>query len=173
MNKLTVKNMMYIALLAGITIVATFINITIPLGGGAGALVHFGTAIATISTFVFGKRIGMISSTLGMTIFDIIGGWAIWAPGTFLARLLYGLILGKIVYSSSNKLRSKRYQSLGIIIGGIVMSLIYYLWEVLLYHNPIVALGSLPANILQVIFALAIGIPVSIILNKNVRIEKY
>jgi len=171
--KLSVKNMVYIALLAAITIVATFINLTIPVGGAGGALVHFGTAVAAISILVFGKRTGTIASTLGMSLFDLFGGWAVWLPGTFLARLMFGWILGFFAYNKDGRLRSKRYQALGIILGGVVMSFIYYIWEVFLYHQPIVALGSIPANVLQFVFALVIAIPVSIVLNSNNQIKKY
>jgi uncharacterized membrane protein len=173
MKKLSVLNIVYIGLLAAITIVATFIGITIPIGGGAGALVHFGTAVATISLLVFGKRTGTYSSTIGMSLFDLMGGWATWMPGTFIARLAYGYLVGKFSYDKKNNLRSTKFQIIGITLGGIALIIIYYIWEVILYQQPIAALGSIPANVLQVVFAIVVGIPVANLLNRNMKIEKY
>lgn len=170
---LTVKRIVYIGLLTALTIVATFINIVLPVGGGSGALFHLGTAVSVMSVLVFGKRVGTYSGTLGMTLFDIIGGWAIWAPGTFVARFLLGSTLGFFAYDKNGKLKGFSYQVLGVVMGGVLMVLVYYIWEVILYHQPIVALGSVPANVLQFATGIVIGIPAATILNKSLRIEKY
>ncbi|WP_423362864.1 ECF transporter S component [Mycoplasma sp. P36-A1] len=171
--KFTVKNIVYIGLLTSLTIVATFIGFTIPLYGSNGALMHFGTAVSVVSVLVFGKKTGTISGTLGMTLFDIIGGWASWAPGTFFSRLGLGYILGKFSYDKNDKLRNTSYQMIGLFIGGLWMCFIYYVWEVILYHQPIVALGSIPANVIQIASGFLIGIPIAKVLNKSLKIDRF
>ena len=170
--KFSVTQIVYIGLLSALTIIGTFINFILPLGS-QGTLVHLGTAISVIAVLVFGKKVGTISSTLGMTLFDIFGGWFIWAPGTLIARLGFGYLLAKFALDKSNNVRSFYHQFLGLIIGGIFMVFIYYIWEVILYGNWIIALSSIPANVLQIAIAFVVGFPASSIFNKANKVDKY
>lgn len=170
--KFNVTQIVYIGLLTALTIIGTFINFILPLGS-QGTLVHLGTAVSIIAILVFGKRVGTISSTLGMTIFDITGGWLIWAPGTFIARLGFGYIFSVFALDKQNIEKSFLMQVIGLTLGGLFMIFIYYIWEVLLYGNWIIALNSIPANILQVLIAFAVGFPASKLFNKAIKIDKY
>ena len=38
-----------------------------------------------------------------MGLFDIVGGWLIWAPTTIISRALQGFIVGKIAWSKGHK----------------------------------------------------------------------
>lgn len=164
--KFSTKDIVYVGLLSCLVIIATFINIIIPLGGGQGALLHFGTTVSVIAVLVFGRRIGTLSGAIGMTLFDILGGWAIWAPATLISRLGLGYILGTLAFSNHRKANNWWYNFLGVILGGIFMIAIYYIYEVILYSNWIVALGSIPANALQLVLAIVVGFPLSFVLKK-------
>lgn len=170
--KFSVTQIVYIGLLTALTIIGTFINFILPLGS-QGTLVHLGTTVSLIAILVFGKRVGTISSTLGMTIFDIIGGWLIWAPGTFIARLGFGYLFAKLALDKNNNERDFIVQLVGLIIGGAFMIFVYYIWEVILYGNWIIALSSIPANILQIVIAFAVGFPASKLFNKAIKVDKY
>ena len=68
---------MFIALV----IVATFINVPFP--GAVGGLVHLGTLMMLIIALRFGRYYGALAGGIGMALFDVLSGWALWAPGTF------------------------------------------------------------------------------------------
>ena len=63
-------------------IATRFINIRLPLAS-TGGLVHLGNTMLFISAIVFGKRKDAIAGALGMGLFDLLLGWQIWAPFTF------------------------------------------------------------------------------------------
>ena len=114
---------MFIALVTA----TTFINIPYP--GSAGGLMHLGTLMLFIIALKFGKYYGAISGGIGMFIFDVLGGWMSWAPGTLVVRLIMGFVVGWIAESKLGQGKNIYKNILGIIVGGLVMIVGYYLYE--------------------------------------------
>jgi uncharacterized membrane protein len=168
-NKFKTKDMVETALLTALIFVATsFINIKLPIAANGG-LVHLGTAMMVIAAVVFGKEKGAIAAAIGMGIFDLSSGWALWAPFTFVIRGIMGYILGGIAYSNNKKGESVIVNTIAVILSGAWMIAGYYLTEVILYGNWIAPIASIPGDITQIIMALIIGIPMSKILKKYVK----
>lgn len=90
------------AILIALVFIATFINIKLPIMA-KGGLVHLGTAMLFTIAILFGPKKGAIAGAFGMGLFDIFGGWLIWAPITIVARFFQGFIVGKIAYMSGKK----------------------------------------------------------------------
>ena len=87
------------AILATLVLVSTlFINIKLPIGQGG--LIHLGTSMLFITAILFGPKKGALAGAIGMGLFDVLGGWLIWAPITIVARALQGFIVGKIAWSN-------------------------------------------------------------------------
>lgn len=114
---------MFIALVTA----TTFINIPYP--GSAGGLMHLGTLMLFIIALKFGKYYGAMAGGIGMFIFDVLGGWMSWAPGTLVVRLLMGFVVGYIAQSSLGQGKSLFRNVLAIIAGGFVMIIGYYFYE--------------------------------------------
>ncbi|AIO19601.1 hypothetical protein KQ51_01727 [Candidatus Izimaplasma bacterium HR1] len=144
-----VASAMFIALV----VVATFINVPFP--GAAGGLVHLGTLMMLIIAMRFGKHYGALAGGIGMTIFDVLGGWLAWAPGTFVVRLLIGFVVGLIAHDS--KLGQGKNILKNIVawtIGLVIMVVGYYLYEAIFITTFEAALLSIWGNILQFIIGL-------------------
>lgn len=154
-----------VGILSAIVIIATFINVTLPLSS-KGGLVHLGTPVAVICILVYGRKIGTLSSTIGMTLFDILAGYAIWAPITFVARLGFGYILGTVAFSKGRNADSLVFNIIGIVLAGLYMIVAYYIGEALIISSWIVALPSIIGDTIQVVFAIIVGLPVAKILKK-------
>jgi len=168
-SKFKTKDMVETALLTALIFVATsFINIKLPIAANGG-LVHLGTAMLVIAAVVFGKEKGAIAAAVGMAIFDLSSGWALWAPFTFVIRGIMGYILGAIAYSNNKKGESIIVNTFAVILSGVWMIAGYYLTEVILYGNWIAPTLSIPGDITQIVMALIIGIPMSKILKKYVK----
>ena len=168
-NKFTTKDMVETALLTALVFVATsFINIRLPIAA-SGGLVHLGTAMLVIASVVFGKEKGAIAGAVGMAIFDLSSGWALWAPFTFVIRGVMGYILGAISYSNNKNGDNNIINIFALIISGIWMIGGYYITEVILYGNWLSPMASIPGDITQIIMALIIGIPMAKILKKYVK----
>ncbi|MDR3215336.1 MAG: ECF transporter S component [Bacilli bacterium] len=167
--KFTIKEISYIGLMTCLVLIGTYINIMLPFAS-QGGLVHLGTPIAIISIIVFGKKIGTISGALGMSIFDIMGGWLLWAPATFIARLGLGYLFAKVAYlkDANNYL----INVLGLILGGAWMVLVYYIFESIVFNNWVLALGSIPGNCMQLVLSAIIGIPIGMLLKRHLKFNQ-
>lgn len=165
-NNSKTRDMVETALLVALVFIATaFVNIRLPIAANGG-LVHLGTVMACISSIVFGKKKGALAGSIGMGLFDLTSGWAVWAPFTFIIRGVMGYVLGYISYLNNKNGNSIVLNLIGIIISGILMIGGYYITEVILYGNLIAPLASIPGDIVQVLVAIVISLPVSKILKR-------
>jgi uncharacterized membrane protein len=147
------------ALFIALTFVATmFINIRLPLMGNGG-LIHLGNVPLFIAALVYGKKTGAIAGAFGMGLFDVISGWAIWSPFTFVIVGAMGFVVGLI----AEKMPGKRglVYSLAVVVALIIKVVGYYFAEVILYGNWIQPFGSVPGNIMQVVLAGIVVVPLA------------
>ena len=152
-TQMLVINALFIAL----TLVATwFINIRLPIMGNGG-LIHLGNVPLFLAAMIYGRKTGAIAGAFGMGLFDLISGWTAWAPFTFVIVGCMGFVVGLI----TEKWRVKPIiaNTVAVIAALIIKIVGYYFAEVILYHNWIVPLGSIPGNVLQVVVAVIIVIP--------------
>ncbi len=138
---------------AMVFIATMFLNIRLPISVNGG-LIHFGNVLLFTVSIVFGKRKGAVAGAFGMGLFDIVSGWAAWAPFTFVIRGIMGYLAGSIANFRGKDGRSFVFNLLAIIISGIWMLAGYYIAEVILYGNWLTPATSIPGNIAQ----LAIGL---------------
>ena len=142
-----------------------FLNIKLPISVNGG-LVHLGTAMLFIASILFGPKKGALAGAIGMGLFDIVGGWALWAPITIVARGLQGYIVGKIAWSNGRKGSSIALNVTATIVSIPFMIAVYYIGEVILYGNWIVPLTSIPGDLVQNALGMIIAIPVCVALKK-------
>lgn len=147
------------ALFISFILVATmFINIKLPIMGNGG-LIHLGNVPLFIAALVYGKKTGAIAGAFGMSFFDLISGWVIWAPFTFVIVGTMGFLVGLI----SEKVPGSRVliNTLAVGVALLIKIVGYYFAEVFLYSSWILPLGSIPGNVLQVVIAGIIVVPIA------------
>ncbi|MGG2082970.1 ECF transporter S component [Lysinibacillus pakistanensis] len=159
------------AILAALVFVATmFINLKLPFGQGG--LIHLGTSMLFISAILFGSKKGALAGAIGMGLFDIVGGWLIWAPTTIISRALQGFIVGKIAWSQGYSGDNIGLNILGAVVSMPVMIAIYYVGQAIMFNSWIAPLASIPGDVIQNIVGLIIAIPVCIVLKKTPYFKK-
>ena len=85
-NKTRTFELILSAMCIALVFVATMmLNIKLPIAANGG-LVHLGTAMLLIVSILFGPKTGAIAGAFGMGIFDLVSGWTLWAPITFISR---------------------------------------------------------------------------------------
>ena len=89
------------------------------------------------------------TGAVGMGLFDLISGWVLWAPFTFVIVGLMGYAVGKI---TENKKSVSRY-TLAFAVALVIKIVGYYVAEWLIYGNIVAPLQSVPGNIIQIVFA--------------------
>lgn len=134
---------------------------------GNGGLIHLGNVPLFIAAFVFGKRSGAIAGAFGMALFDLISGWTLWAPFTFVIVGAMGFLAGLI----AEKVPGNRVlvYTLAVAVALLIKIVGYYFTEVILYGNWILPFGSIPGNIMQVVIAGLIVIPLAGRIKKVLR----
>ena len=168
-SKFSTKDLVETALLTALVFVATaFINIKLPILS-SGGLVHLGNVMLFASAFLFGKKKGAIAGAVGMALFDLSSGWALWAPFTFVIRGVMGYLVGAIAYSKDRNGDNFLINILAVVLSGIWMIIGYYITEVILYGNLVAPIASIPGNITQLVVGLVLGLPLAKILKRYTK----
>ncbi|MDT8717120.1 ECF transporter S component [Clostridium sp. 19966] len=168
-SKFTIKDMVVTALLIALVFVATsFINIRLPFLSNGG-LVHLGNVMLFTAAIVFGKEKGAIAGAVGMAIFDLSSGWALWAPFTFVIRGIMGYMIGAITWSKNRNGNSLLLNIFAMLLSGVWMIIGYYITEGILYGNWITPAASIPGNLMQIVVGLILGLPLAKVLKKYVK----
>ena len=162
-----------IGLMAALTYIATAV-IAIPVGDNA--VLHLGDTVLFLSAILLGKKRGAVAAAIGMTFFDLFSLYSIWAPFTFVIKGVMAYIAGAIAYRSNFEGDNFWNNLFAFIVAGVVMISGYFLAGGCLNHfvygmptlgqGFIVAIKDIPANILQVVGGIAIGLPLSMPLKK-------
>ncbi len=151
-----VKQLTICAMSIALTFVATaFINIRLPIQANGG-LIHLGNVVLFTVAVLYGKKTGAIAGGVGMALFDLMGGWVLWAPFTFVIVGLMGFAIGLIM---ENK-RKPAWYIVCAVAALIIKIAGYYIAEGIIYGNWIVPVTSIPGNIVQVLVGAIIAFPI-------------
>ncbi|PID83029.1 MAG: ECF transporter S component [Clostridiales bacterium] len=141
-----------------------FIQFHLPFSLNSGGLVHLGNITLFTIAMVYGKKQGAIAGAFGMGLFDIMAGWQVWAPCTFVVRGIMGWLIGTL-YDNKKENKVIFYLML-IIIPSIEMLAGYFIYNVAMYGNYIAALSSIPGDLTQLAIGYVVAIPVANKLSK-------
>ena len=89
------------ALMVCLVLLATYI-IKIPSPFTQG-YVHLGDTMVFLSVLLLGKKGGAVAAGLGSALADLLGGYAAYAPWTFLIKALMAFIMGAFIEAATKK----------------------------------------------------------------------
>lgn len=142
------------AMFAALILVATFI-IKIPTPG-TGGYIHPGDAFVILSGVILGPLYGGAAAAVGSALADILGGYFIYAPITFLIKGICALGSGFIFRKFRDKIKKDH---LRVILCGVFSTIIvaggYLVFELFIYGKG--AIASVPANLVQGLSGLVIS----------------
>lgn len=148
------KKLILAALFAALSCVATM-SIRIPTPG-TGGYIHPGDAIVILSGVILGPVWGFLAGGIGSALSDLIGGYFIYVPITFVIKGLVALAAG-LLYQKIGKNQKSRY--IVVILGGVADIILvaggYFVCEFFIYGAG--AAASIPANIIQGVGGLVIS----------------
>ncbi len=128
---MNIKRLVAGALFAALTFTATTaFKIPTPTFG----YVHLGDCFVLMSGFLLGPAIGGLAAGIGSMLSDLLGGYALWAPGTFFIKLAVGAAAG-MIYRFLKENRRMHMSVSGIIAGisaELIMVLGYFLYNILM-----------------------------------------
>lgn len=148
------KELILAALFAALSCVATM-SIRIPTPG-TGGYIHPGDAIVILSGVILGPVWGFFAGGIGSALSDLIGGYFVYVPITFVIKGLVALVAGHL-YQKIGKTQKSRY--VAVVLGGVADIILvaggYFVCEYFIYSAG--AAASIPANIIQGIGGLVIS----------------
>ena len=152
------------AMLASLTCVATMIiKIPTPLHGYA----NLGDCIVLLAAFLMPVSYGFCAAAIGSALADVLSGYAMYAPATFIIK---GLMVIAVYFIYKQFAKNDKNKLLGKIISGFVAEVImvagYFVFEGFLYGFE-ASLVNIPANAMQGIVGLIMGILLIKVFEKN------
>ena len=148
------KKLILAALFAALSCVATM-SIRIPTPG-TGGYIHPGDAIVILSGVILGPVWGFLAGGIGSALSDLIGGYFVYVPITFVIKGLVALAAG-LLYQKVGKTQKSRYAA--VVLGGVADIILvaggYFVCEYFIYGAG--AAASIPANIIQGVGGLVIS----------------
>jgi uncharacterized membrane protein len=120
---------------------------------------NFGDAIVMTTALTFGPVIGALAGGIGSGLADLIGGWYNWVIFTTVIKGAEGYIAGKLAGDPKNRTLTKTI--IAWLVGASVMVSGYFIVQVFMYGFS-AALVEAPFNLVQMIVAGVVGVPLSI-----------
>jgi energy-coupling factor transport system substrate-specific component len=153
-------------MIALVTVITLAVRIPIPATQG---YINFSDVGIYFAAFAFGPWVGFMAGGVGTALADVIGGYVQFAPLSFLAHGLEGLVAGavavwleRLLSQAGQPLRRRSIPvgwPLGWCAGTIVMVGLYFLGEAWVLTGPGPALTELPFNLFQNVAGAVVGIP--------------
>lgn len=150
------KRLILSALFAALACVAT-LSIRIPTPGTSG-YIHPGDAIVILCGVFLGPVYGGLAAGIGSALSDLIGGYFLYVPITFVVKGAIAFLAGGLY----QKLRQKGVSPyLGVTAGGVIDMILvpvgYGILEIPIYGLA-AALGTMPANFVQGVGGLVLAL---------------
>ncbi len=159
MSKFSIKKTVLAALFAALTFVATYFVIPFPIASG---YVNLGDCFVLLGGILLGPY-GFFAAAIGSAICDILLGFIIYAPCTFILKGLMALIIYFIV--------GKKYSLLRHILSSILCEAVmvcgYFLYECFVMGIGLSAAVSIPYNCLQGVICVVASVIIYTVLNKS------
>ena len=146
-NNNRMQKLVLAAMFAALGCVATMV-IQIPAPTG---YVNLGDAIVLLAGFTLGPAYGFVAGGLGPAMADLLLGYGMYAPGTFVIKGLVAVIASLILmvyYRLKKEPTISRLLVCTIPVEGF-MALGYFAYEMLILKYGVGAAAAIPANLMQ------------------------
>ena len=145
-----------------VCVATMLIKIPSPLKG----YLNLGDGIVLLAAWTLPLPYGVAAAGLGSALADLLSGYLVYAPATFVIKGL----MAEVAYVCCSQLFKKGKTNLSRVVGGILAELVmilgYFLFEGFLY-GFVPSLVNIPANAVQGVAGIIIGVALIIIFEKQ------
>jgi len=122
----SVFDIVLVALFAAITFIGIQL-FRIPLPAAVGSpFIHFGNSFVVLSALLLGGKRGIIAGAIGLTLFDLINGYASYAPTTCIMALIVALIVN-LVFNRFKRQPKLSYVFITAICAGVIKIILEFI----------------------------------------------
>jgi len=152
--KTNTRKIVAAAMFAALCCIATMIiKIPSPLKG----YLNLGDCVVLIAGWLLSPVYGFLAAGLGSAMADILLGYTVYAPLTFVIKGLMALAAYYLYKWASGKIGSTPARIIGGLLAEAIMVLGYYIFEGFMY-GFVASIVNIPANLVQGLVGLAAGI---------------
>ena len=156
------------ALFAAIICVATFI-IQIPIVA-TGGYINLGDCFVLLGGILLGPVYGFLAAAIGSAIADILFGYFLYAPATFIIKGVMALLFGAAFYRRKAKISILNLLLFGIL-SEAVMVLGYFLYECFVLSYGLGAAAAIPGNTIQAVAGIFINTALVLVIKKIPKLK--
>lgn len=157
---------------AMVMIATTFFKIPNAMG-----YVHLGDGFVLLAAIILPKRYACFAGGVGAGLADIYGGYAVWAPWTFVIKIVMVLIVQLffdiLIKRASNENHAAKLVGIpfaelfAYVLAVLWTAAAYYVAQGFIYGNWAAPIADVPGNLLQASVGAAVAITVSVALSKT------
>lgn len=169
MSGKTVRTIALVVVMAAATCALTLVvQFPVPATGG---YIHLGDVAANFAALAFGPWLGFAIAGGGMAVADLIAGYAIYAPATFVIHGVQAVVIALIGRGRRPGGRkpgglASVWMFVGSAAGGAVVIAGYFLYQSLvLGMGAVAAAKEVPFNLIQALTGL-VGVPVYLLVRE-------
>ncbi|MBQ1351093.1 MAG: ECF transporter S component [Oscillospiraceae bacterium] len=142
------------AMFAALAFAATnIVHIPIPATNG---YIHLGDCVVLLGAFLLGPSYGAAAGGIGSALADILSGYALYAPGTFVIKAAVAVVAGLLMHALSH--RTKAAPVLAGICGEFIMIFGYFVYESIVLGYGLAATGSIAGNAVQAVAGVILSV---------------
>ena len=161
--KNTLQKIVASSMLTSLVCVTTMIiKVPSPLHG----YINLGDCVILLSAFLLSPGYAFLAAGIGSALADVFLGYVAYAPATFVIKGIMALCTCLVIKTLSKKLRPTVARAIGGGLGEIIMIVGYLVFEGFLY-GFIPSLANVPANAVQGVVGLVVGLLLIMIFEKN------
>ena len=160
MSQKRTQKLAFAALFGALTFAATWVSFPSPFGGN----VNLGDCILLITAWLPLEPWSIFACAIGATFTDLVAGYAIYAPATFVIKALMVVVAVLVKHGMPKMIPLWRALVSGVL-AELVMVAGYFAYESILYGSA-TALLNIPFNFAQGGIAITAAILLSFVLSK-------
>lgn len=153
------RKLVLAALFAALNCMMTII-IQIPAPTG---YVNLGDCAGLLGAWVLGPIWGGGAAALGSTMADLLGGWVLYAPGTFVIKFVIAAVAAYILRA----VKGHKGMLLGAVAAELLMAGGYFLYESFVLKIGAAAVACIPINLVQGAVSVVAGVATALLLDRG------
>ena len=158
------------ALFAALTCVMTMIvKIPVPATGG---YVNLGDCVVLLAGWVLGPMYGGAAAGLGSMLADLVSGYPLYAPGTFVIKACMAVCAWAVFRAAAGEKRGLAARIGGALAGEAVMVAGYFAYEGVVLGFGLGAAAAIPGNLIQGVFGLAVSVAAAEALSRSGAVKE-
>lgn len=149
MNSIRMKRIVFSALMAALTTVATMV---IQIPSAFSGYIHLGDGMVMLSGMLLGPVAGAAAGGIGSMMADLLSGYALYAPATLIIKSLAAFSAGYLYRHLSGKERTGSFRIMPFLTAAVACSAVvtggYFIFELAVYGWA-AAISNVPFNLVQ------------------------